>query len=47
MPVDAVDYLRILEGGNFIHFVAMALFDDSDYEEKLSVVETETLRLKV
>ena len=41
--VQEVDYLRILEGGNLINFVAMAV----DKGDKLSVVKTDTLRLKV
>lgn len=43
MLVYESDYLRILEGGNMIDFVAMAI----QQAEKLSVVETDTLRLKV
>lgn len=43
MQVNPSDYLRILEGGNFINFVAMALVP----AEKLSVVRSSELRLKV
>ena len=43
MKVVVPDYLRILEGGNFINFVAMALVP----EEKLSVVQTYDFRLTV
>ena len=37
-----VDYLKLLEGGNFIHLVAMVVSDD-----KTSAVDTHNLRLKV
>ncbi len=41
--VEDVDYLRILEDGNFIDFVVMVLHKT----DKLSVVKTNILRLKV
>ena len=41
MVVAAVDYLKLLEGGNFIHLVAMVTADND-----VSTVETHTLRLK-
>lgn len=43
MNVSDSDYLRILQGGNFIKFVCMAL----DEQNKKSVVTTEDFRLKV
>ena len=43
MLVISLDYLRILESGNFINFVAMALCPD----EKLSVMQIDDVRLKV
>lgn len=43
LDVDDVDYLRILEGGNFIHFVAIAYSG----KDKLSVVKTANYRLRV
>ena len=43
LDIDDVDYLRILEGGNFIHFVAI-VYDAAD---KLSVVKTANYRLRV
>ena len=42
MLVRSVDYLKLLEGGNFIHFVAMVIADND-----VSAVETHNLRLKV
>jgi hypothetical protein len=39
--VNAADYLKLLEGGNFIHFVAMVNADND-----VSAVETHNLRLK-
>jgi hypothetical protein len=42
MTVTPVDYLRLLEGGNFIHFVAMVIADN-----ETSAVDTLNLRLKV
>ena len=42
MNVTPVDYLKLLEGGNFIHFVAMVMADND-----ISGVDTHTLRLKV
>ena len=44
MWMEPVDYLRILEGGNFMNFVAMVLVPS---EEKLSLVKTNEFRLKV
>jgi hypothetical protein len=41
MTVTPVDYLRLLEGGNFIHFVAMVIADN-----ETSAVDTLNLRLK-
>ena len=43
MKVLLSSYLRILQGGNYISFTAMALVP----MEKLSVVETHNVRLKV
>ncbi len=43
MWVEDSDYLRILEGGNFINFVAMVVHK----ADKLSVVKTNNFRLKV
>ena len=43
LEIEDVDYLRILEGGNFIHFVAIVY----DTAEKLSVVKTANYRLRV
>ena len=43
LDIDDVDYVRILEGGNFIHFVAI-VYDATD---KLSVVKTANYRLRV
>ena len=40
--MEDVDYLRILEGGNFINFVAMVIHK----ADKLSVVKTNNFRLK-
>ena len=42
ITVTPLDYLRLLEGGNFIHFVAMVIADN-----KTSAVDTLNLRLKV
>ena len=42
LTVYAADYLKLLEGGNFIHFVAMVKADND-----VSAVETYNLRLKV
>ena len=42
LTVTAADYLKLLEGGNFIHFVAMVNADND-----VSAVETHNLRLKV
>ena len=42
MRVRPVDYLRLLEGGNFIHFVATVIADDDT-----SGVGTFNFRLKV
>ena len=42
LTVNAADYLKLLEGGNFIHFVAMVNADND-----VSAVETHNLRLKV
>lgn len=47
MLVNAVDYLRILESGNFMNFIALVLHRTPDPKDNLSVVTTETLRLKV
>jgi transglutaminase 1 len=41
LTVTAADYLKLLEGGNFIHFVAMVNADND-----VSAVETHNLRLK-
>lgn len=41
--VEDVDYLRILEEGNFINFVVMVIRKP----DQLSVVKTSDLRLKV
>ena len=41
--MEDLDYLRILEGGNFISFTCMA----SDEDDKKAVIDTDTLRLKV
>ena len=41
--MEDVDYLRILEGGNFINFVAMVVHK----ADKLSVLKTINFRLKV
>ena len=41
--VDAVDYLRILEAGNFMTFVAMVVHT----ADKISVVKQQNIRLKV
>lgn len=43
MWVEDLDYLRVLEGGNFINFVVMVL----NKADKLSVVKTSNFRLKV
>jgi len=43
MEVSDHDYLRLLQGGNFINFVCMVL----DRKDKKSVVASETFRLKV
>ena len=43
LEIEDVDYLRILEGGNFIHFVAIAY----NAADKLSVVKTANYRLRV
>lgn len=43
LAVDVLDYLRILQGGNFINFTCMA----TDHDNKKSVVDTENFRLKV
>ena len=43
MWIEVNDYLRILEGGNFINFVAMVV----QSADKLSVVKTKNYRLKV
>ncbi len=43
LVIQDTDYLQILEEGNFINFVCMALCQDN----KTSVVKTESLRLKV
>ncbi len=40
--IEDIDYMRILEEGNFINFVVMVLHKP----EKLSVVKTSGLRLK-
>ena len=42
MAVRAIDYLKLLEGGNFIHFVAMVIADND-----VAAVATHNLRLKV
>ena len=47
MLVNAVDYLRILASGNFMSFVALVLYKAPDPKDNLSVVATESLRLKV
>jgi len=41
--VKDVDYLRILQGGNFMTFTCLAM----DEEDKKSVVGTDNFRLKV
>ena len=43
MWVQAVDYLRILEGGNFVHFVAMARVPG----DNVSLITTSEFRFKV
>ena len=43
MWIQAVDYLRILEGGNFVHFVAMARVPG----DNVSLVTTSEFRFKV
>jgi hypothetical protein len=42
MKVYAADYLKLLEGGNFIHFIAMVKAVDGN----ASAVDTHNLRLK-
>ena len=42
VKIHSVDYLKLLEGGNYIHFIATVIAGDEH-----AAVETYNLRLKV